>query len=154
MNSISDQLADFEKLRISALTKAAEISPHVKEVTIGPKSPVKKSSIKENVPVKNYEMPTNLLEDKLGDDLRYTLMLKRYEAKLQESSEQLFKNLVEKMIAKRTESMRTFWKKQSEECERKSLELRARKLQMLKTLQENDNLSVLDKAKTEEQKFN
>ncbi|CAK1583822.1 unnamed protein product [Parnassius mnemosyne] len=150
--SISDQLADFEKLRISALTKAAEISPLVKEVTIGPKSPVKKSSIKENVPVLDDEKEANLLEDKIGEDLRYTLMLKRYEGKLRETSEELFKNLVEKMIAKRAESMRTFWKKQSEECERKTLELRARKLQMLKQLQENDNLSVLGKAKLDEQK--
>ncbi|CAG4988279.1 unnamed protein product [Parnassius apollo] len=150
--SISDQLADFEKLRISALTKAVEISPLVKEVTIGPKSPVKKSSIKENVPVKNDEKEADLLEDKIGEDLRYTIMLKQYERKLRETSEELFKNLVEKMIAKRTESMRTFWKKQSEECERKTLELRSRKLQMLKQLQENDNLSVLGKAKLDEQK--
>ncbi|KPJ13921.1 Nucleoporin GLE1 [Papilio machaon] len=148
--SISDQLADFEKLRISALTKAAEISPLVKEVTIGPKSPLKNMTTKENKPVNKDDNDLNLLEDKIGEDLRYTLMLKEYESKLLESSEELFKNLIEKMIAKHTESMRTFWKKQSEESERKALEMRAKRLQMVKQLQENDNLSVLDKAKLDE----
>ncbi|XP_013135638.1 PREDICTED: nucleoporin GLE1 [Papilio polytes] len=148
--SISDPLAGFEKLRISALTKAAEISPMVKEVTIGPKSPLKNTKLKENTPVKNDDNDLSLLEDKIGEDLRYTLIMKQYESKLLESSEELFKNLIEKMISKHTESMRTFWKKQSEESERKALELRARRLQMVKQLRDNDNLSVLDKAKLDE----
>lgn len=148
--SISDPLAGFEKLRISALTKAAEISPMVKEVTIGPKSPLKNTKVKENTPVKNDDNDLSLLEDKIGEDLRYTLIMKQYESKLLESSEELFKNLIEKMISKHTESMRTFWKKQSEESERKALELRARRLQMVKQLRDNDNLSVLDKAKLDE----
>lgn len=153
--SISDALADFERLRISALTKAAEISPYVKEVTIGPNSPVKKETFidvprhnkdKEN---KNEE---NLIEDKIRDDFRQSMIIKEYETKLEESSEELFKNLVEKMISNRAESMRKYWMKQSEECERRALELRARKLQMLKELQENDNESVLEKAKLDQQK--
>ncbi|XP_045502729.1 mRNA export factor Gle1 [Colias croceus] len=151
--SILDQLAGFERLRISALTKAAEISPQVKEVTIGPRSPLKKTvTIQEEQPEQPEEV-INLLEDKLGEDLRYTLLLKRYEASLQESSELWFKNKIENMRAKHAETMRSYWKKQSEDYERKSLELRARKLQMIKQLKENDNMSVLEKAKLDEQKY-
>lgn len=153
--SISDALADFERLRISALTKAAEISPYVKEVTIGPNSPVKKETFKDE-PHDNRDKENkkeeNLTEDKIRDDLRQSLIIKEYEMKLQQNSEELFKNLVEKMIANRAESMRKYWMKQSEECERRALELRARKLQLLKELQENDNESVLEKARLDQQK--
>lgn len=153
--SISDALADFERLRISALTKAAEISPYVKEVTIGPNSPVKKETFVDEAPKyedKENKNEENLMEDKVRDDLRQSLIIKEYETRLQESSEELFKNLVEKMISNRAESMRIYWMKQSEECERRALELRARKLRMLKELQENDNESVLEKARLDQQK--
>ncbi|XP_038207066.1 nucleoporin Gle1 [Zerene cesonia] len=151
--SISDQLAGFERLRISALTKAAEISPQIKEVTIGPRSPLKKTiTIQEKQPEQPEEV-INLLEDKLGDDLRYTLILKKHEAALQETSELWFKNKIENMRAKHAEAMRSYWKKQCEDYERKNLELRARKLQMIKQLKENDNMLVLEKAKLDEQKY-
>lgn len=153
--SISDALADFEKMRISALTKAAEISPYVKEVTIGPNSPVKKEVFIDEPPKnkdKENKNEENLTEDKVRDDLRQSLIIKDYETKLQDSSEELFKNLVEKMISNRVESMRKYWMKQSEECERRALELRARKLQMLKELRENDNESVLEKSRLDQQK--
>ncbi|KAI5635888.1 GLE1-like domain-containing protein [Phthorimaea operculella] len=153
--SISDTLADFEKLRISALRNAAEISHLVKEVTIGPNSPKKKEIIFEEPPSNNENKENkneeNLLEDKVSEDLRQTLLMKGYEAKLQESSEELFKNLLDKMISNRAETMRKYWKKQSEDCERKALEIRAKKLQLLKDLQENDNRTVLERAKLDQQ---
>ncbi|XP_011561447.3 mRNA export factor Gle1 [Plutella xylostella] len=155
IRSISEELSNFDKLRITALTKAAEISSVVKDVTIGPNSPVKKEVVYKdptlvNPPPKKTEVKENLNEDTLGVDLRYVIKMKQYERQMQEASDLLFKNLVENMIAKRAETMRTFWKKQSQECEKKTQELRARKLQMLKELQENDNLSVLEKAKLDE----
>ncbi|KAF9405751.1 hypothetical protein HW555_013645 [Spodoptera exigua] len=51
--SISEQLAGFERLRVSALTKAAEMSPLIKEVTIGPRSPQKKDVKLVKEPEKN-----------------------------------------------------------------------------------------------------
>lgn len=152
--SISDALTDFEKLRISALTKAAEISPYVNEVTIGPNSPIKKETRYREDPPANKENNNveNLIEDKVSEDLRQTLIMKEYEAKLQESKEDLFKSLVEKMTLNRAELMRNYWTKQSEESERRAPELRKRKLQMLKELQENDNLNVLEKARLDQQK--
>ncbi|KAJ2953421.1 hypothetical protein O0L34_g1010 [Tuta absoluta] len=153
--SLSDTLADFEKLRISALRNAAEISPLVKEVTIGPNSPKKKEIIFEEPPSNNENKENknkeNLLEDKVSEELRQTLIMKGYEAKLQESSEELFKNLIDKMITNRAETMRKYWKKQTEDCERKALEIRAKKLQLLKDLQENDNRTVLERAKLDQQ---
>ncbi|XP_068619168.1 mRNA export factor Gle1 [Battus philenor] len=151
--SVLNQLADFEKLRISALTKAAEISPFVNEVTIGPKSPDKRLSVKENIPVKTEEKDVSLLEDKIGEDLRHTLLLKEYELKIQTKSGEMYKNLVKRMIINHTETMLNFQKKQNDECQRRALELQARNLQMLKQLRENDNMSVLDKAKLEENTY-
>lgn len=149
--SISEALSDFERLRISALTKAAEISPFVTEVTIGPRSPVKKKpTVNKMPPLSNQEF-VDLIEDKLGEDLRYTLLLKEYEAKLQDNSEDLYKNLVEKMFNTYTETMHRFWKKQSDDCKRKTLELRARKLQMAQQLQDNVNLTLLENVRLDEQ---
>ncbi|XP_026760773.2 mRNA export factor Gle1 [Galleria mellonella] len=150
--SISDQLADFKKLRISALTKAAEISPLIKEVTIGPNSPIKKQEVHVERPVINtVKKGENLIEDKIREDLRYTLIMKEYETKMQKTTEDSFRELIEKMIAKRAEVMGKYWKAQSEECERRALERRNRKLQMLKQQQENDNVSLLERAKLDEQ---
>lgn len=150
--SISDQLSGFARLRVSALTKAAEMSPLVKEVTIGPNSPIKKDEIKEPVTIIKEEIDEeNLIEDKLREDLRYTLIMKECESKLQETSEELFKNLIENMISKRAEFMTKFWTRQGEECNKRAMEFKARKLQMLKELQENDNLSVLNRARLDEQ---
>ncbi|KAJ8723760.1 hypothetical protein PYW07_007740 [Mythimna separata] len=150
--SISEQLSGFARLRVSALTKAAEMSPLVKEVTIGPNSPIKKDEIKEPVTIIPEDKDEdNLIEDKLREDLRYTLIMKECENKLQESSEELFESLVENMITKRAEFITKFWTRQSEECNRRALQFKARKLQMLKELQENDNLSVLNRARQDEQ---
>lgn len=157
-DDVSKHLANFDKLRISALTKAAEISSLVTEVTIGPNSKIDLDAYT------NYPQDTdkhrrgsdssvsseNLNEDKIGIDLRYTLKMKELESKLQENSEAVFKNLIERMISKRAETMQRYWKKQTEECERKTLELKARKLRMLKELLENDNLTVLEKARQDE----
>ncbi|CAH0728542.1 unnamed protein product, partial [Brenthis ino] len=152
--SISETLADFERLRISALTKAAEISPLVTEVTIGPRSPIQKEKFKTDTRPSNIDEEfVDLIQDKVGEDLRYTLLLKDYEAKLQENSEDLFKNLVEKMMNSYAETMQRYWKKQSDECKRKTLELRAKKIQMAKQLRENDNLTVLENVRLDEQKF-
>ncbi|GBP47007.1 Nucleoporin GLE1 [Eumeta japonica] len=146
---VCSELVDFQRLRISALTKAAEISPFVKEITIGPNSP---SKIEDYNKEKENPISTeDLIEDKIGNDLKDTIIIKEYEAQLHENSEVYFKNLIEKMIIKRTEIMRKYWNKQTENCERKALELRSRKLQMLKELQDSDNLSVLEKAKLDEQ---
>ncbi|XP_045776324.1 mRNA export factor Gle1 [Maniola jurtina] len=151
--SISDALADFERLRISALTNAAEISPFVKEVTIGPRSPSEKqNSNVERIQTPNTQETIELIDDKISDDLRYTLIRKDYESRLQENSEICFKNLVEKMITSYADTMHGYWKKQSDECKQKSLELRARKLQLAKQLRENDNLTVLENTKLDEQK--
>ncbi|KAJ8714158.1 hypothetical protein PYW08_007778 [Mythimna loreyi] len=150
--SISEQLSGFARLRVSALTKAAEMSPLVKEVTIGPNSPVKKDEIKEPVTIIQEDKDDeNLIEDKLREDLRYTLIMKECENRLQESSQELFNNMVENMICKRAEFITKFWTRQSEECNRRALEFKARKLHMLKELQENDNLSVLKRARLDEQ---
>ncbi|XP_060805295.1 mRNA export factor Gle1 [Amyelois transitella] len=153
--SISDQLSDFGKLRISALTKAAEISPYVKEVTIGPNSPAKtQEQIIERSPVNPSKIKEeeNLLEDRIREDLRYTLIMKEYETKLQECSEESFRELIEKMIAKRTEMLSNYWKAQSEECQRRALERKNRKLLLLQQQKDNDNESLLEKAKLDEQK--
>ncbi|XP_049877819.1 mRNA export factor Gle1 [Pectinophora gossypiella] len=153
--SISETLADFEKLRISALTKAAEISHLVKEVTIGPNSPVKKDTIRDETPPteqdKENRNEENLLEDKIAEEMRHTLIIKDYESQLQDSSEELFINLIENLMKNRAEIMKKYWKKQSEECERKALEIRAKKLQLLKSLQENDNMNILEKARHDQQ---
>ncbi|XP_034834031.1 mRNA export factor Gle1 [Maniola hyperantus] len=151
--SISDTLADFERLRISALTNAAEISPFVKEVTIGPRSTSKK--LKSNVnraQTPNAQETIEPIDDKISDDLRYTLILKDYESRLQEKSEVCFKNLVEKMITSYADTIHGYWKKHGDEYKQKSLELKARKLQLVKQLRENDNLTVLEKTKLDEQK--
>lgn len=150
--SISDALADFGRLRISALTKAAELSPLVKEATIGPNSPIKKQEIPVEEPKNNRDdVNDNMTEDKLKDDLRFTLLMRKYDTKLQENAEELFKDLIERMLTNRAEVMTKFCNKQGEECKRKALESRIRKIELLKTLQENDNLSLLENAKLEEQ---
>lgn len=150
--SISDALADFERLRISALTNAAEISPLVKEVTIGPNSPVKKQEIPTEPPKKVRDVEDeNSTEDKLREDLRYTLFMRQIDNTLQESAEELFKDLIEKMLTNRADAMKKFWTKQSDECKRKALEGRIRKMELLKSLQENDNATLLEKAKLDEQ---
>ncbi|XP_026494342.2 mRNA export factor Gle1 [Vanessa tameamea] len=150
--SMSETLADFTRLRISALTNAAEISPHITEVTIGPRSPKTKEKVKvDAISNNNNQEFVDLLEDKVGEELRYTLLLKDYEEKLQNNSEDLFKNLLEKMVATYADTMQKYWKNQSDEWKRKSLELRARKLLMAKQLRENDNLTVLEKARLDEQ---
>ncbi|XP_063539333.1 mRNA export factor Gle1 [Cydia strobilella] len=150
---ISDQLVDFERLRISALTKAAEISPAVRKVTIGPRSPEKKElQYEENFEVtpKLRIVEEDLVEDRVSDDLRYDLITKQYEKNLRDTSDELFKNLIDSMLARRAESMRNYWAKQTEECERRARELREKKLQMLKHLHDNDNLTVLEQAKLDE----
>ncbi|XP_073950245.1 gle1 RNA export mediator [Choristoneura fumiferana] len=152
--SISDQLEDFERLRISALTNAAEISPFVKSVTIGPNSPEKKDLQYENIEVTpkiKKAAEEDLIEDRVSTDLRYALIIKQYEKNLQETSEELFKNLVDNMLARRADSMRKYWTKQSQECERRAREAKERKIQMLRHLHDNDNLAVLEKAKLDEQ---
>ncbi|XP_047994768.1 mRNA export factor Gle1 [Leguminivora glycinivorella] len=151
--SISDQLVDFERLRISALTKAAEISPVVRQVTIGPRSPAKKElQYEENLEVspKPRIVEEDLVDDRVSDDLRYALIIKQYEKNLRDTSDELFNNLLNSMLARRAESMRNYWAKQSEECERRARELREKKLQMLQHLHDNDNLTVLEQAKLDE----
>ncbi|CAK1550448.1 unnamed protein product [Leptosia nina] len=148
--SISDQLAGFDKLRISALTKAAEISPLVKEATIGPRSPNSKQCHPINKPINKPEEVINLLEDKLGDDLRYFIHIKKYKAKVQELSEELLRNITETMIANHTKAMQA--NRLNYESKHKSFELRMRKMQIEK-LQESDNLSLLEQAKLDEQKY-
>ncbi|XP_041970130.1 nucleoporin Gle1 [Aricia agestis] len=148
--NVSEQLADFEKLRVSALKNAAEISHLVTEVTIGPNRSEKPK--KENMAPVDSTKISDLIVDKFGEDLRYTLRLKKCEAQLQENSEDLFKNLVEKVITAYTDSTHRYWKKQSDKWKGKSLELRAKKLQMVKQLQENDNLNILEKTKLDEKK--
>lgn len=150
--SISDQLADFERLRISALSNAAEISPFVKEVTIGPNSPVKKDDYKDITPViVKTEPEENLFEDKLREDLRYTLLMKQCESNMQERSFGEFQNLIANMLSKRAEAMTKFGMIQAEKCQKSALDFKARKLQMLKILQASDNLTVLEKARLDEQ---
>ncbi|XP_059053268.1 mRNA export factor Gle1 [Achroia grisella] len=150
--SITNQLANFEKLRISALTKAAEISPLVTEVTIGPNTPNKRQEFQDQKPlITATKEGENLIEDRIREDLRYTLIMKEYETKLQKTTEDSFIELIEKMISKRIEFMGKYWEAQSEQCERRALDRRNRKLQMLKQQQENDNLSLLERAKLDEQ---
>ncbi|CAH2094728.1 unnamed protein product [Euphydryas editha] len=152
--SISETLADFGRLRISALTKAAEISPLVTEATIGPRSPEKKDTSKGNENVasnQNTQEFIDLIEDKIGEELRYSLLLKEYEEKLQEDSEELCKNLLKKMISTYAENMHRFWQIQ-EERKQKALERRTRKLQMAQQLQENDNMRMLEMVRLDESK--
>lgn len=149
--SISEHLDDFERMRISALTKAAVISPLVHEVTIGPNSSSDKELPEEEDPVEEENLKEEtLMEDKLRNDLRYTLIMKEFEAKLQEASETIFKGLVDKMVEKRIETIEKCRRKATEECKRKILEMR--KMQLLKEMQANDNLAILEKARLEEQK--
>lgn len=153
--SISDTLADFGRLRISALTKAAEISPFVTEVTIGPRSPENKIKSKKNEDVtsnQNMQEYVDLIEDKIGEELRYSLLLKECEEKLQEDSEELCNNLLKKMISTYAEYKQRFWQKQKE-LKQKELEFRTRKVQMAQQLQENDNLTVLERVRLDEQKY-
>lgn len=153
-SSLCDQLADFARLRISALTKAAEISPLVKEVTIGPNSPIKKQEItvEDDPPKKKEEIfDESLVEDKVRDDLRFTLLMKKYDKKLQDNSVEYFNDLIEQMITSHADAMKKFSIKLSEECNRRTLEGRVRKMELLKGLQENDNSSLLEKAKLDEQ---
>ncbi|XP_028167101.1 mRNA export factor Gle1 [Ostrinia nubilalis] len=150
-SSISDQLADFSRLRISALTKAAEMSPLVKEVTIGPNSPIKKQEIVIEDAPKNIEtFDESLVEDKVREDLRFTLLMKNYDNKLKESAEELFNDLIEQMITNRADAMKKFSIKLSDECNRRTLEGRVRKMELLKSLQDNDNSSLLEQAKQDE----
>lgn len=149
--SISEHLADFERMRISALTKAAVMSPLVKEVTIGPKSPIKKEPAEEVEPVETEIIDEQtLIKDRLRNDLRYTLIMKEFEARLQEASETIFKSLVEEMVDKRTETIERCRRKQTKDCERKILEMR--KLKLLQEMQANDNYSILEKARSDQLK--
>ncbi|KOB59582.1 putative class A rhodopsin-like G-protein coupled receptor GPRpgn [Operophtera brumata] len=149
--SISEHLADFERMRISALTKAAVMSPHVKYVTIGPNSPLKKE-LPEAVepPKKETIKEATLIEDKVRQDLRYTLIMKEYEAKLQEASETIFKGLIGRMVENHTEVQERCRRKLAEECRSKILEMR--KLQLLREMQANDNCFILEKAREDQQK--
>ncbi|KAJ0173534.1 hypothetical protein K1T71_010683 [Dendrolimus kikuchii] len=148
--SISDALAG---LRISALTKAAKMSPNVKEVTIGPRSPLKKEIVVENHQVEfKQESEENLLEDIIRKDLRYLLIMREHQAQLQETSEILCMNLIEKMMSRKAETAMCFGKMLSDECQRRAMEYKARKVQLLKELQNNDNLKILEMAKLDEQR--
>lgn len=149
--SLNDLHIDFQKIRINALTKAAEISPLVREVTIGPNSPIKKvlEAPERNVKVK-AKVNLKYEEDVINNDLQYTAAIKEYEFKFQEKSEIIFMNLIDKMISNRSETTKQFWKKQTEDYEQKALDFKAKKLQMLQLLQENDNLSILEQAKQDE----
>ncbi|KAH9641132.1 hypothetical protein HF086_000780 [Spodoptera exigua] len=152
--SISEQLAGFERLRVSALTKAAEMSPLIKEVTIGPRSPQKKDVKLVKEPEKNPKEEINgedLIEDKLRQDLRYTLIMKKYENELREASLENFNILYENMKTKRAEIMTKLYAQQLEDYKRQALERKARKIEMLKKLQDNDNQNVLNKARLDEQ---
>lgn len=152
---ISDELADYvERLRISALTKAAAISPLVKEATIGPNSPIKKDNFKDPTPIiENEVLEENLLEDKLQEDLRYTLIRKRRENKLKATSEELFKDLYKNLISKRAEAIGKPYKIKGEESQLRALHFIDRKKQMLKSLRENDNMTFLEMARQDEQNF-
>lgn len=151
--SFSDTLADFERLRISALSKAAEISPFVNEVTIGPKSPkIKQKPITYQTQVSDSRETSDPIECKISDDLRYTLKCRDYESQQQEDAEKIFNYLFDKMLVRYEDTMQGYWKKQSDEFKKKSSELRARKLKMAKHLQENDNVALLETAKLDEQK--
>lgn len=152
--SISEQLAGFERLRVSALTKAAEMSPLIKEVTIGPRSPQKKDLklIKEPEKITEEEnYGEDLIEDKIREDLRYTLIMKKYENELLEASSENFNMLLDNMKTKRAHFMTNICAQQREEYKRQALQRKARKIEMLKKLQENDNQNVLNKARLDEQ---
>ncbi|CAB3248919.1 unnamed protein product [Arctia plantaginis] len=150
--NISNELADLcERLRVSALTNAAEISPLVKEVTIGPNSPRKKDDYKDTTPIINKEQPSeNLLEDKLQEDLRYLLIAKKCENKMQKTSNELFKDILGNMLCKHAEATTQFWQIQAQECQKRTLLDKERKMKMYKSIQENDNTSLLEKARTNE----
>lgn len=153
--SFCDIAVDFERLRLNALTKAAEISPQIKEVTIGPKRPLEKNMVEckenEKLKAKAPEDDVCLKEAVAVTDLQYTAAIKLYETTLKENTEAIFNDLIFKMIAKRAEYMKKYWTKQSEACERRALELKTRKQQMLKELQNKDNFDVLKKSKQDEQ---
>lgn len=148
-----DIAVDFERLRLSALTNAAEISPQVKNVTIGPNSPMKKEILRpiQNTISKMVPKTETIPKEVAVDDLQYTAALKMYDQTLKENSEIIFNDLIYKMLAKRAEYMKQYWIKQSKACEYRALELKSRKLQMLKDLQENVNLSVVENSKQNEQ---
>lgn len=149
--NISDHVADFQRMRISALTKAAEMSPHVKEATIGPTSSIKKEELKEPEPEKEEHIDfETLIVDKVREDLRFTLIMKECEAKLQEASETCFKSLLEKMVVKRTETIQRCRQKLLEENKSKIAEMR--KLHLQKELYANDNVSILENARLEQHK--
>lgn len=144
-----NELADMcEKIRISSLTKAAELSPHVKEVTIGPNSPLKKNDIEDNEPVAKQEISEEcVIDDKVCED-RYSLIMKEYEKNIQETTNECFIKLCNNMLVKQA-TMIKFWEKQKE-SERRILECKTRQLQMLKSYQENDNTYLLERARIDE----
>lgn len=152
-SSIDETLAGFGKLRISALTKAVELSPLVKEATIGPNSPAKKELIYEEkqIPAKIEPLPEDLVEDKLRGDLGYNLIMKECEAQLHQLSVEFFRKSFEQMICKRAEIMNKCFQKYSEQRERRDMKYHKRKLQLQKDFHENDNLNVLKIAKLDEQ---
>lgn len=147
--SISDALAG---LRISALTKAARMSPHVREATIGPRSPLKKELKETQQDDSNQENDDKLLEDIVRKDLRYLLIIREHQTQLQETSEILCMTLVEKMMLRKAETAMSFGKKLSEECQRRAMQCKDRKLQLLKEMKSNDNLNILEMAKLDEQR--
>lgn len=151
--NISDHIADFQRMRISALTKAAELSPLVKEATIGPNSRMKKEvPLKLPEPEKEeYLNEETLIEDKIREDLRFTLIMKDYEAKLQQASETIFNSLIEKMTEKRAETIERCRQKLLEENKKKMAD--CQKLQLLKEVYANENFSILEAAKLEEQQY-
>ncbi|XP_026743339.1 nucleoporin GLE1 [Trichoplusia ni] len=141
--SISDQLAGFERLRVSVLTKAAEMSPLVKEVTIGPNSPIKKEYLDLELDAEKEKEEDDFIEDKVPEDLRYTLIMKECENSVKETSTELFSNMVKNMISNYSAFMTRGLNKQRDETQKRTLEL-------LKHLQENDNVTVLKEARLEE----
>lgn len=150
--NISNELSDLcERLRVSALTKAAEISPLIKEVTIGPNSPRKKDVYNDTTPIIKKEHPVeNLLEDKLREDLRYSLIVKKCENKMQKTSYELFKDILGNMISKHAEATTQFCQIQAQERQKKLLLAKERRMKMYKSIQDNDNMSLLEKARTNE----
>lgn len=144
--SFAEQIADFERLRISALTKAAEISPYIKEVTIGPNSTIcfDSNDVKENgVKARATEEPESGIKPV---DLQYTAVLKMYQNTLNDNLEFIFKELVDKMLVKLLE-MRDHWDKQLMEYPRYIQNFQDSKAQMLKEIHDNDNFSILEEVK-------
>lgn len=143
---------ELENLRISALTNAASISPFIKKMTIGPncdntvyiEAKTDETEYNDNV--------LNLPETKLKNhqsrnadtNRNYINITEEYEKKWRGNANNLFKEMLERMVLRRVEYMDSYWRKQGEVYEKRTRELKNRTEKLLQRSNDQEKLPYTD----------